>query len=314
MIRMRHLICTLCFIACLVSFDTSAEAPVVDEGENFALLEQQQTARLPSVHESTDANFDETEPALAREDGTTIGEGNNGDLINKIQGLQQDLQELRGQLEIQSHELKLLQEQQLTFYKDLDARVAHSQDQTTQNASPAPLNLATKKPMPAVAPLKPNLAQTNQAMDAKVPSHEVPQQSKSIAISSPTTNPADEQISYLAAYELVKNKQYQEALIAMQTFTVKYPQSGYMANAQYWLGELCLVQKKYQEAIDHFDSVLQQFPSSSKYSASLLKIGYALIACNRVPEAKERLREVVKKYPDTNMAELARLKLATLGG
>ena len=34
-------------------------------------------------------------------------------------------------------------------------------------------------------------------------------------------NPADEQISYLAAYELVKNKRYDDALNAMQYFCTK---------------------------------------------------------------------------------------------
>jgi tol-pal system protein YbgF len=128
------------------------------------------------------------------------------------------------------------------------------------------------------------------------------------------SNPADEQISYLAAYELVKNKKYDDALSAMQNFVAKYPQGGYTANAHYWLGELYMVKKDYSEAIKHFDIVLEQFPSSSKCSASMLKIGYALAASGKTTDARTKLLEVLKKYPDTSTAELASTKLQSLGG
>ncbi len=52
--------------------------------------------------------------------------------MNKIQGLQQDIQELRGQLEIQTHDLKSLQQQQLAFYKDLDTRMRGDSTQSAQ--------------------------------------------------------------------------------------------------------------------------------------------------------------------------------------
>ena len=148
--------------------------------------------------------------------------------------------------------------------------------------------------------------------DAKIPP-------KGVAVQQPVsnnaahTNPADEQISYLAAYELVKNKKFDEALIAMQTFVTQHPQGGYTANAQYWLGELYMVKKNYPEAIEHFEVVLQQFPSSSKSAASLLKIGYALAASGKKQDAIIRLQQVVKNYPDTNTAQLAKTKLGSLG-
>jgi len=128
----------------------------------------------------------------------------------------------------------------------------------------------------------------------------------------PQTNPADEQISYLAAYDLVKNKQYNKAIKAMQQFVNQYPQGGYTANAQYWLGELYLVQKEYKKAIEHFTLVIDDYPSSSKTAASLLKMGYALAAVGQTREAKETLRQVIKNYPDTKTAQLAKTKLEML--
>lgn len=300
MIRMSRFILPMCF-ASLLSFNALAEAPVVDDSENFALLEEQQTARSPSVaHESMASNYDEMQPALARE-ADHASTDTNVDLINKLQGLQQDIQELRGQLEVQAHEMKLIQDQQLTFYNDLDTRLRG--EHPMQHVKNEPSTDLTMTDQPSSA----------HPIESKQPDRQ--QTQPLIPVTSTTnTNPADEQISYLAAYELVKNKRFDEALIAMQTFATKYPHGGYTANAHYWLGELCLVKKHYHDAISHFDIVLQQFPSSSKYAPSLLKMSYALADSGRVGEAKERLHDVLKKYPDTNTAELAHLKLETLGG
>lgn len=143
---------------------------------------------------------------------------------------------------------------------------------------------------------------------------------KSIEPSMPTLNkaarknPAEEQISYLAAYELIKNKRYDEALADMNTFVAQYPQSGYISNAHYWLGELYLVRKNYNEALIHFKIVLDQFPSSSKIAACMLKMGYAYAALGKTQEAVYHLQKVVNNFPNTNTAQLAKAKLETLSG
>lgn len=122
-------------------------------------------------------------------------------------------------------------------------------------------------------------------------------------------NPADEQISYLAAYEQVKNKKYDDAINAMQNFVQKYPEGGYTANAEYWLGELYMVKKDYPKAIEHFDVVLTKYPNSSKTAASLLKEGFAYTATGNNQEAKKRFEQVVQNFPDTPTAQLANSKL-----
>ena len=289
----HRLLIAACF-ACLLPFNVFSEAPVVDDSENFALLDEQQAAyEQPVARQQGHANDSDEESALANDNSApsngNSGSGNNAVLLDKVQGLQQEVQELRGQLEVQAHDLKLLQQQQLTFYKDLDSRLRN-----------APVKAAQDAPI------------VGMPTDAKIPP-------KGVAVQQPVsnnaahTNPADEQISYLAAYELVKNKKFDEALIAMQTFVTQHPQGGYTANAQYWLGELYMVKKNYPEAIEHFEVVLQQFPSSSKSAASLLKIGYALAASGKKQDAIIRLQQVVKNYPDTNTAQLAKTKLGSLG-
>jgi tol-pal system protein YbgF len=304
-LRKKHFIATCCSL--ILSTLCFAEAPVVDDSDNFAIVDGQQAAVRPKYDqpEIDKAEYDNAQndkyqmdmgssddgPALAKEDirehdPRQTNFNDNAALIERVHTLQKELQELRGQLETQAHDLKLLQQQQLTFYKDLDSRLS-------ANGGKLP-----KKQLNTSAP---NIAK-NTTTAAVIP----------VVAPASKTNPADEQISYLAAYELVKNKQYDNAIVAMQTFTQKYPQSGYSANAEYWLGELFMVKKNYPKAIEHFETVLQKFPSSSKSAASMLKVGYAYAASGNNQEAKKRLQQVVKTYPGTPTAQLANLKLETI--
>lgn len=277
-------------LICLISLKAFAEVPVVDDSDNFAMLEEQQDALASQPLASASPDDFQEEPALAYEDiDTQHVNTDNAAILEKLQNLQQELQELRGQLEVQAHDLKLLQQQQQAFYKDIDSRLHAPSLQNAKKEGKDEVSLAPGKP-----PQQP------------------PRLTKQSARSTSHANPAEEQISYLAAYELVKNKQYEDALMAMQAFVNQYPQSGYTANAQYWLGELFLVKKDYPQAINHFEAVLEHFPSSSKSAASMLKIGYALAAEGKIDEAKQKLQQVIKNYPDTNTAQLAATKLESL--
>ncbi|ABQ55477.1 tol-pal system protein YbgF [Legionella pneumophila serogroup 1] len=319
MINCKKSIITLCFVL-MLPFALWAEAPVIDDSENFAMIDRQEEYDAPLVNPkyddpqienaeldgpqndnySTDTSQSYDEPALVKEDRSNISD--NAKLIDKIQQLQKEIQELRGQLEVQAHDLKLLQQQQVAFYKDLDSRLSNSSTsaKTVQNDKPATdISLGSNSP----ETLKVASPQIKAGSSNSKPQPVV-------AVSR--ANPADEQISYLAAYELVKNKRYDEAIKSMQIFVQKYPRGGYTANAEYWLGELYLVKKDYSKAIEHFEIVLQQYPSSSKAAASLLKSGYAYAEKGDKQEAKKRFQQVVKTYPDTPTAQLASSKLEAI--
>ncbi len=291
----------IAFSLLFISNLSFAEVPVVDDSENYALLEEQTINSPSSVQNSNSSNnggYYEHEQALAHETSEQVSANANSGSYDEIKNLKQEVQELRGQIEVLNHELKKLKEQQLTFYKDLDARITNKQ----------PLKLSENAISDATEPNKdPNTEQPIPAFksDAK-PSVSL---NSATNYASPNTNPADEQISYLKAYELIKNKQFPEAVNAMQNFVAKYPSGSYSANAEYWLGELYLAEKNYPNAISHFDEVIQKYPTSNKYSASLLKLGYALAESGRYGEAKAKLSEVMQKYPDTSTSELARNKL-----
>lgn len=314
----------LASFALLIHTGASAEVPVVDDSENYALLNEQsiqepidkqqnEDFELTDTAESLDSEHPEWgEPLAALDDDPYDAMDNsppsehqpekplaydsksnpskmedNAMLLDRVQTLQEEVQQLRGQLEVQAHDLKMLQQQQLAFYKDLDARLSQ----------PKELQTSDKK------------AQVDQARQEA-------QSMKKMKLESVSTNdnanPADEQISYLKAYELIKNKNYDEALAAMSDFTSQYPQSGYAPNAQYWLGELYLLKKQFNEAMTHFDVVIQKYPTSSKIAPSLLKLGYVQAAMGERAKARDTLNQVIRDFPDTKTAQLAGAKLDAL--
>ncbi|MCH9715999.1 MAG: tol-pal system protein YbgF [Gammaproteobacteria bacterium] len=305
----HHMILSTCFAWCFIQ-PTFAVAPVVDESENFALFDEQlaaaeQPAPLIQANlQAEDANLWDTEDnaqddndgdgnlntthdhvALAHEDASNNQPQDASNLFNKIQSMQQELSELRGQLEVQTHALQTLKQQQLEFYKDLDTRLRDNTN-TAANTTSAPSPEYTNNTKNTLDTLPTNTA--------------------------PRGNPADEQVNYLAAYELVKDKEFDKALMAMKSFIQHYPRGGYTANAHYWLGELYMIKKSFPDAIQQFETVLNSFPTSSKASASSLKLGYALEASGQKDAARQCLKTVIRDYPDTHAAQLATSKLETL--
>lgn len=291
-----------------------SEAPVVDDSENFAIMNEQRAHEAPvasSKYDNSrvniarnDSYYSDDGPALAKDDqvnGSNNQVTDSAALIDKLQSLQQEVQELRGQLEVQAHDLKLVQQQQLAFYKDLDTRLSGTASVKTPSVKPSmDLSMGSRESAPQA-----KISTTSRAV-AKAPAP------SAAVIPVSRANPADEQISYLAAYELVKNRRYDDALNAMTIFVQKYPTGGYTANAQYWLGELYLAKKDNEKAIEHFDTVLQQFPTSTKSAASMLKVGYAYAAMGNKQEATKFLQQVVRAYPDTPTAQLATSKLQAI--
>ena len=310
--QMRLIVHTIFATFLCLSIPVLASAPVVDDSENFVLLEEQAQAaeELPVAQE--DAYRITNEPgnhAANPRHHNAAATARNIDLVNTLQALQKEVQELRGQIEMQAHELDELKQQQLAYYQDLDAQLNHEQNNT------APNNQAIA-PKQTSQPDTANNLSANNPPAVTHPEMEI-QPMQVFAQATPNKirlNPADEQISYLAAYDLVKQKNFSQATQAMQQFLTKYPQGGYSANAHYWLGELYLANKDYSEAISQFDTIIKNFKSSSKYAPSRLKLGYALAESGRIGEAKEQLTTVMNLYPDTSTAHLAHAKLEKLGG
>lgn len=215
------------------------------------------------------------------------------DLLFQLETLQQEVQSLRGQLESQGHELKLMKESQRDRYIDLDKRIS-----ILMSASANELKYTSSQVQSA-----------GQSSSQVAATRAVP--STSSLISSPLAPvnlqppTAQSQQSYNDAYNLIPQRKFDEAEIALTKFVKDYPNNTLTGNGYYWLGEVKLVQGKSQEAIDAFSTVIKNFPGHSKEQDSLYKLGTVTDQLGDTAKAKSYLQDVIRRFPDSKAAKLA---------
>jgi len=159
---------------------------------------------------------------------------------NQIQSLQQEISELRALVEEQGHQISRLKQLQLDNYVDLDRRVSL----LSGNSSAKEQN---------------NDLSVESAVLADIPP----------SVSSGLSE-ADE---YKAAYDLLRQRQVDQSLIAFKDYLKKYPSGEFSANSCYWLGEIFLLKNQLPQARDWFAKLLQDFPESNKVPDAKFKLG-----------------------------------------
>ena len=117
-----------------------------------------------------------------------------------------------------------------------------------------------------------------------------------------------EQKSYDAAMLLFKAGDYKTAGVALAEFVRQYPESGYAANAQYWLGNAYYAQRDCKSAIAAQQVVLKAYPDSPKAADAMLNIASCQTEL-KDKAAKKTLQELIKTYPDSSAAETAKERL-----
>jgi tol-pal system protein YbgF len=124
----------------------------------------------------------------------------------------------------------------------------------------------------------------------------------------------DDRANYQAAFDLLKDGKYNEAIAGFKQFLTTFPTSALADNAQYWLGEAHYVNKQYPDALRDFRTVLEKYPDSRKTPDALLKIGFCNYELKNWAEARSSLNQVVQRFGDTTAARLASQRIAKMDG
>lgn len=159
---------------------------------------------------------------------------------NQIQSLQQEISELRALVEEQGHQISRLKQLQLDNYVDLDRRVSLVSG-----------NFSAKE--------KNNDVNADSTVTADV--------------QSPADSGLSEADEYKAAYDLLRQRQVDQSLVAFKDYLKKYPKGEFSANSCYWLGEIFLLKNQLPQARDWFAKLLQDFPDSNKVPDAKFKLG-----------------------------------------
>ncbi len=200
------------------------------------------------------------------------------DMYLRLETLQQEVQQLRGEVEVQTNTIKGLKQRQRDLYLDIDRRLRQLESGVVA------------KPPVAVVPSTPTATPAN---------------TKTQPATTVTANPAAAEDAYRAAFKLLKEGRYAPATSRFKDFLKKYPDSSYADNAQYWLGEISYVTRAFKQAIIEFDKVLNNYPNSTKHADALLKQAYCYYELKDYVKARELLTAVTTRFPHSTAANLA---------
>ena len=117
---------------------------------------------------------------------------------------------------------------------------------------------------------------------------------------------------YQAAFELLKEGNYETARNSFITFIELYQNSEFIDDAKYWLAETYYAQRAYKKALEEFEKIQKEFPDSGKMPETILKSGFCYFELGDIDQAKRLLNLVTKEYPNTSVSRLASQKLKTI--
>jgi len=187
------------------------------------------------------------------------------DVYSQIRALQDEVANLRGLIEEQAHEIKQLKQLQLDNYMELDRRLSSGASAAEVSSSPLVAEEAS-----SLTPIA------------------VPQ----------VANSADEADLYKAAYDLLNERKYDEAVAAFNQHLALFPSGSYAPNSQYWLGKVAMLKRDYPQAKAWFIRLINDFPSSPKAPDAKLDLGRVYFFMGDKVSAKKVLTDVASGTTD----------------
>ncbi len=278
-------------VAVLLAAAVPAQAGLFDDDVARQQLTEQQK-RIDELRKQNDA----LTARLAKiEDG--LKNSAVLDLANQIELLRQDMNKLRGQIEVLGNNIDGTAKRQRDMYVDLDTRLRRLEQPgapgATPPAAPAPAGAASPAsaaPAPAAAPGKPAAPATAAAAPAD----------------------AAETRVYEAAQSQRRIGNYQGAIAAFQNFVVQYPKSSLAPRAQYWIGDSYFNLRDFKNAIASQQKLIKTYPDSASVPDALLNIASSQLELGDTATARKTMDGLVARYPLSEAAEKAKRRLATL--
>ncbi len=258
------------------------------------------------------------------------------ELANELEAARSDVRSLHNDFDVLNNSLAASRKQQKDLYADLDRRLRALEARAATSAAP-----------PAAAPSSgggsaANVGATGNAPGSASPSANAPSGDgaasgtgtannaaaaagggPSSGAAAPSDSPVgagaslpvpdgNDRANYQAAFAMLKDSKYDQAVTAFQQFLVAFPDSNLADNAQYWLGEAYYVNKNFTESLSAFQTLVDKYPQSRKLPDALLKVGYCNYELGHWDEAKKVLSEVVANFSDTPAGHLAQQRLDKL--
>lgn len=292
---MKFFQASILLLVFIISANTYAIAPVVDaydEGNDASVATSFGGDQSSNIDDTSDST---TKSSFSPEQRLSIQEqqiANLNPLLVQMDDLRQKVQMLQGKLEEQQHHLKVLEEQVRNQYQDIDKRLSARTTPIFDSDEPS-IN-AKSSSTAKVTPIN----------------HSGPSMlDKTTAKPVPGVPTALGERAYQAAFQQLKNKQYQLAIQRFEDFIKKYPYDINLPNANYFLGQLYLLQGEPEQSISRFDYFTKTYPRDARIPDALLQLGLAYFAKGEKSTAMDTFKKIIRHYPDSKSAQVAQARL-----
>ena len=225
----------------------------------------EQAAVLPYVQADTSTDFTGSQPL-------SLPSTDSRSLALRVQQLEEEIRRLNGLVEEQAGVLMRLQDQSLERYVEMDRRLA------------------------AIGTIDPStVIEGDEETDSPAPDDTMSSADVPVAVAE--VQPGERE-AYQSAYGLVRERQFEAAVEAFNTFLASYPFGRFAPNAHYWLGELYLVIEPVdpESARQNFQLLLDQYPNDRKVPDALYKLGRVHALKGNMDRSKEYLNKVIADY------------------
>ncbi|WP_111641288.1 YbgF trimerization domain-containing protein [Marinimicrobium alkaliphilum] len=192
--------------------------------------------------------------------GSGAGEASSmlSELYFQLQTLQQEVLELRGQVEEQAHEIQRLKQQRMDDYMDLDRRLSE-------------LSGGGALPGGSVGAGRAGGGSLDSDAEAEV---------------------------YRAAYDRLRQRDLDGAAEAFKSHLERFPDGDFTGNSYYWLGEIYLLKDELGDARDWFSRLLEDFPDDRKVPDAKYKLARVYHLQGDDNQARRLMQEVADSGSD----------------
>ena len=214
----------------------------------------------------------------------------NADFGVQLERMLQELQELRGAIEL------------------ADYRISRMEQQIASNSAPVPAEKVYAQPAPAArkepkakAKAKPSASQSFKAFSKACDCGETQSPAK----------PASPKEQIASARSLIKQNKFDQARgLLRQVLNGAPRQAGVHDLAHYELGKSYQAEKKYRAALQEYIKVAEQFPKGAMVDDAYFQIGNCSMALGNLEEAEVFFNEIITNHKKSPFAKDAKSKLS----
>jgi tol-pal system protein YbgF len=121
-----------------------------------------------------------------------------------------------------------------------------------------------------------------------------------------------EKRAFDAALEHIRGGDFDKAAAELMEFRRRFPDSGLLPSAHFWLGNALYGKKDYKEAITAFRAFVTGSPEHPRAPEAMLALANSQAEMRDPRAARRTLEDLLKAYPDSEAAEAGKLRMASL--